>query len=214
MQRYVYHSRIQEIGGCMQQDSLEVTYIRTADLVPYRNNAKKHTDRQVEQIANSIERFGFADTVGVWHNESGEAEIVFGHGSVLAAKLLGIDEVPCVVLDRLTDEERRAYCHIHNTLTLGTGMDEDILLADMAQLDMDWSDYGMEALECEVESASVEQDEVPEDAEERVRRGQVWVLARTGSCAATARMRQTWIRCSGGGAPRSLSSRTRRTASR
>lgn len=68
-----------------QQPELTVTETRTDNLVPYVRNAKIHTNEQVEQIIKSIEEFGFNDPVAVWHNASGQLEIVEGHGRVLAA---------------------------------------------------------------------------------------------------------------------------------
>ena len=95
-------------------------------------------------IANSIRRFGFNDPVGVWHNDAGEIEIVTGHGAVKAAALLGMDTVPCNFLDHLTDEQRRAYCHVHNQTQIETGFDESLLIADMSTIDMDWESLGFE----------------------------------------------------------------------
>ena len=105
----------------MRVEDLQVTMERVEDLVPYARNAKKHTEEQVRQIGNSIREFGFADPVGVWQNPDGEFEIVEGHGRVLAAQKLGIDEVPVIRLDALTDSQRRAYMLAHNQLTMNTG---------------------------------------------------------------------------------------------
>ena len=94
------------------QTKLKVEYARTSELVPYAGNAKEHPDWQVEQIANSIDQFGFNDPVGVWTRQDGQLEIVEGHGRVLAAKELGIENVPIVRLDHMDDDARRAYEHI------------------------------------------------------------------------------------------------------
>ena len=121
---------------------LTVEQCATADLVPYANNAKIHTNEQLTQIENSIKEFGFNDPVAVWQNENDELEIIEGHGRVLAAKNLQIDTLPIIRLDHLTDEQRRAYTHIHNQLTLNTGWDFETLDFDLDALDFDFSDFG------------------------------------------------------------------------
>ena len=114
------------------------------DLIPYVNNAKKHPVSQVNQIVESIERFGFNDPIGIWHNEDGEPEIVEGHGRLMAAKRMGMTHVPTIALDHLTDDERRAFCHIHNQLTLNSDTDQSILAAEIEALsDIDFSVFDM-----------------------------------------------------------------------
>lgn len=70
----------------MEQPRLKVETVPTSALIPYANNAKIHTDKQVEEIAASIQQFGFSDPVGVWTRPDGQLEIVEGHGRVLAAE--------------------------------------------------------------------------------------------------------------------------------
>jgi ParB-like chromosome segregation protein Spo0J len=74
-------------------------------LTPYPSNARKHTKRQVKQIARSIESFGFTNPVLVGDN----GQILAGHGRVEAAKLLGIEQVPTIKLAHLSAAERKAY---------------------------------------------------------------------------------------------------------
>lgn len=118
----------------MEPQQLQVEYEGTESLVPYARNAKEHTAEQVEQIAKSIEEFGFNDPVAVWTNAEGDSEIVEGHGRVLAAKKLGMERVPVMHLDRMTDEQRRAYTHVHNQLTMNTGWDFETLDLDIEEL--------------------------------------------------------------------------------
>jgi len=87
---------------------------RCAALIPYARNARTHSDQQVAQIAASIREFGFTNPVLI-DEEDG---IIAGHGRVLAAHLLGLDEVPCIVLAHLTPAQRRAYVLADNKLTL------------------------------------------------------------------------------------------------
>ena len=129
---------------------LQVVKIPTDELVEYRNNAKLHPSFHVEQIVESIEEFGFNNPILAWHNDEGEAEIVAGHGRLMAARKLGIEELPVVFLDHLSDEARRAYLLVDNQLTMNTGFDlaalsdelEAITSIDMSQFDFDVSTDG------------------------------------------------------------------------
>ena len=160
--------------------TLKVESIKTDDLVPYAGNAKEHPEWQVDQICNSIQEFGFDDPIAVWTNESGETVIVEGHGRLLAAKQLGIDTVPCIRLDHLDDEARRAYTLVHNQLTTNTGYDEDILSAELEALgDFDMAQFGFAEGETLEDYEHVEEDTPPQpDYKEpaTVKLGQVWKL--------------------------------------
>lgn len=133
-------------------NDLKIETAKVSDLVPYANNAKIHTDAQVDTICESIKEFGFNDPIGVWHNENGEAEIVEGHGRVLAAEKLGIKEVPIIALDRLSDEQRRAYTHVHNQTTMNSGWDFDTLDKDIDALIFDWESFGFDISENDCEN--------------------------------------------------------------
>lgn len=132
-------------------------------LVPYARNARTHSDSQVAEIAASIGRFGFNNPVLV--DETGS--IIAGHGRVLAAKRLGMDEVPVVVLSHLTDAERRAYILADNKLAEKAGWDEDLLrleLADLQDLDIDLNVIGFE--DKEIDRLLAEEDLADDDADE------------------------------------------------
>lgn len=118
---------------------LAVEFVPTRALEAYENNAKIHTKEQVRQICNSIEQFGFNDPIAVWGDE-----IVEGHGRVMAALELGIERVPVIRLDHLTDEQRRAYTHVHNQLTMNTGFDLDALVDELGNLDFEWEELGFD----------------------------------------------------------------------
>ena len=128
----------------MEAQALEVEYLPTDTLVEYAGNAKVHTREQVGQIVKSIEEFGFNDPIAVWTNKDGKPEIVEGHGRLMAARQLGMEELPVIFLDRMTDEQRRAYTHVHNQLTMNTGWDVQKLEGDIEQLDFDWEGYGFD----------------------------------------------------------------------
>ena len=146
---------------------LTVEEAPTDELIPYANNAKIHTNEQVEQICTSIQEFGFNDPVAVWDGPEGP-EIIEGHGRVLAAKRLGLEKLPVIRLDHLDDAQRRAYTHVHNQLTMNTGWDFaklDKELDALAELDIDMDDFGFDSL-ADFE-AEAEEDEEPAGEEGR-----------------------------------------------
>ena len=121
---------------------LEVTKVPTDELLEYENNAKLHPLEQVDQIAASIREFGFNSPILAWHNDDGEPEIVAGHGRLLAARTLGLKELPVVFLDHMTEEQRRAYILVDNQLTMNSGFDADILSSELERItDIDMSDF-------------------------------------------------------------------------
>ena len=146
---------------------LRVTTVKVADLTPYAGNAKIHTHEQIDQIAESIERFGNNDPIAVWHNADGEMEIVEGHGRLQALKKLGAEECPVIMLDHLDDEQRRAYTIVHNQLTLNSDFDLDVLQAELAKLEsVDVSFAGFDLESAERDLAGLEVGEAFERAVE------------------------------------------------
>ena len=120
------------------------------ELVPYIGNAKRHPDWQVEEIARSIEDFGFNDPIAVWRDAAGRQVVVEGHGRLMAAKLIGMDRVPVIRLDHLDDEARRAYTLVHNKLTMDTDFDFQIVEAELDAIEgFEMEDYGFSADEGE-----------------------------------------------------------------
>ena len=105
-------------------------------LVPYARNARTHSPEQVAQIAASIVEFGFNAPILV----DSHAGIIAGHGRMLAARKLGLAEVPVVVLDHLSDTQRRAYILADNKLAENAGWDEKVLAAELADLERDGLD--------------------------------------------------------------------------
>ena len=143
------------VGG-KAMDKLKIEYVPINSINPYENNAKLHPKEQIEQIKKSMQEFGNIDPIGVWHNE-----IVEGHGRFQAAKELGIDIVPVIRLDELTDEQRKAYALIHNKLTMNSDFDLDILSDELDKIfDIDMSDFGFESDFDEKEEIKKEEGEV------------------------------------------------------
>jgi len=158
---------------------LKIEYVPSESLKKYANNAKIHTDEQVEQIKKSIKEFSFNDPIAVWKDN----EIIEGHGRIIAALELGIKEVPIIRLDNLTDEQRKAYMLVHNKLTMNTDFDFDLLDSELDDiLDIDMSEFGFE-LDEEEEAQEIEEDEVPEIPEEpKAKVGDLWILGRWVYC--------------------------------
>ena len=108
----------------------QLAYRPVSGLKPYARNARTHSKKQVRQIADSITRFGFTNPVLV----SDDGEIIAGHGRVMAAKLLGLTEVPTLALSHLSAAERRAYVLADNKLALNAGWDTEILAIELQGL--------------------------------------------------------------------------------
>ena len=103
---------------------------RCAALIPYARNARTHSGQQIAQIAASIREFGFTNPVLI-DEEDG---IIAGHGRVLAAHLLGLDEVPCIVLAHLSPTQCRAYVIADNKLALNAGWDLEMLSLEIGEI--------------------------------------------------------------------------------
>ena len=121
---------------------LEIQYLPIDELKPYGRNARKHVEKDVKAIAESIKEFGMNDPIGIWSDKN---IIVEGHGRLLACKRLGMDKVPCIRLDHLTDEQRKAYALAHNkTAELSTWFD-DFLKSEIEEIeDIDMSLFGFD----------------------------------------------------------------------
>lgn len=138
-------------------EQLKIEYIPLAKLKPYEKNARKHAKKDVETIVKSIEQFGFNDPIGVW----GDNIIVEGHGRLLAAKKLGMKTVPCIRLDNLTEDQRKAYALAHNRTAEMSEWDWDALDLEINSLpEFDFEEFGFELhdeeLDHEIEAAGTQ----------------------------------------------------------
>lgn len=154
------------------------------DLIPYARNSRTHSDAQVAQIAASVREFGWTNPVLV----DGENGIIAGHGRVLAARKLGMEEVPCIELAGLSEAQRRAYIIADNKLALNAGWDDELLAIEFSEL----ADAGFDNLltgftQDEIDALTPEQipegltdeDAVPEVQAEPVSKlGDVWLLGK------------------------------------
>lgn len=155
-------------------------------LQPYERNARTHDAAQVTKIASSITEFGFTNPILV---DSADG-IIAGHGRLMAAKELGLAEVPVIVLDHLTDAQRRAYILADNRLALDAGWDNDMLAAELEALQADGFDLGLTGFNDDEladllddsgdeDGGSGDEDDVPDTPSRPTsRRGDVWVLGK------------------------------------
>ena len=155
------------------------------ELIPYSKNARLHSEAQVAQIAASIIEFGFTNPVLI----DGEKGIIAGHGRLMAAKKLGLKEVPVVVLDHLSETQKKAYIIADNKLAENAGWDEEILASELVDLkneDFNLDLIGFEDQELEKIFANLydkneeqETEEIPEATEKAISKsGDVWILGK------------------------------------
>ena len=114
-----------------------ITLIDTGELIPYTNNVKEHPDEQVKKIASSIKNYGWDQPIVV----DADNEIIKGHGRLQAAELLGLDEVPVIRRDDLTDAEAKA-ARIADNKTAESPWENDLLATELALLEDEPIDMG------------------------------------------------------------------------
>lgn len=113
--------------------------VLVASLVPYEKNTRTHSPEQINKIATSITEFGWTNPVLI----DGENNVIAGHGRIMAAKQLGITEVPAIDLSHLSATQRRAYIIADNQLALESGWNEDLLAQELADLKLDGFDLSL-----------------------------------------------------------------------
>ena len=156
-------------------DQLHIEYWPVDKVMPYGNNARAHGDEDVDAIMASIREFGFNDPIGIWRGI-----IVEGHGRLLAAKRLGLASVPVIILDHLTDEQRRAYALVHNKTAELSGWDFNILDAELADIsEIDMSEFGFDDSSISEPQTAKDDDYDPAVPETpKTQSGQLWVLGK------------------------------------
>lgn len=123
-------------------EKLSVTYRKVADLIPYARNARTHSDEQVTHIASSIKEFGFTNPILT----DGSNGVLAGHGRLMAAKKLGLSEVPTIDLAGLSEAQKKAYILADNKLALDAGWDDEMLkieLEDLKDSDLNLEELGL-----------------------------------------------------------------------
>lgn len=145
---------------------LAIEYLTINRLKPWARNARTHSKKQVRQIADSIRTFGFTNPVLIDRDNT----ILAGHGRVAAAKLLGMDKVPCVRVESMSPEQKRAYVLADNKLALNAGWDEELLAEELKELlsaDLDFAiettGFSISEIDNLVEGLAPEEDGDPAD---------------------------------------------------
>lgn len=162
----------------------EYKVVRVIDLIPYINNSRTHSDEQVSQVAASIKEFGFANPVLIDEQHG----VIAGHGRIMAAKKLGLAEIPCVQLVGLTEAQKKAYVIADNQIALNAGWDIDMLRREVESLMEMEFDTGILGFEDEFlselldvrdddEVYNTDEDAVPAEQETHVSTiGDVWAM--------------------------------------
>ena len=163
-------------------EAISIRYVSVADLIPYAANSRTHSDEQVTQIAASIREFGFTNPILI----NSEKTIIAGHGRLMAAKKLGLEQVPAITLDHLNKAQQKALVIADNQLALNAGWNMDMLKAEIEGLALE--DFDLELLgfddkfldglfEKESTEGLTDEDAVPEAPETPITvQGDVWVL--------------------------------------
>lgn len=167
--------------------TLRIEFIPIETLIPYARNSRTHSDAQVAQIAGSIREFGFTNPVLIDEHDG----IIAGHGRTIAARKLGMTEVPCIRLTHLSEAQRRAYIIADNKLALNAGWDEQMLaleLKSLEEMDFDLALTGFEGDELDALLSGLDDedsesndaiDEVPELPVEPITKpGDLWLLGK------------------------------------
>src|SRR5262249_38035938 len=187
-----------DASGFFKQRTVE--YVRVVDLRPHDRNARTHSTQQIQQIARSIERFGFNNPVLVDQNN----RVIAGHGRVAAAKSLGHDVVPTLRIEHLSDQEKRAYIIADNKLAEKAGWDTEILAIEfqsLGELGFELELTGFELPEIEMmldaeaqKTSAIEDDPLPDLVPNRVSTtpGDLWVLGEHRLFCGDARHRESF----------------------
>ena len=166
-----------------KQKKTEMTMVSIDKLVPYVNNARTHSPEQVNKLRSSIREFGFINPIII----DADFGVIAGHGRLLAAREEGISEVPCVLVDYLTEAQKKAYILADNRFALDAGWDEDLLRIEIEALqaeDFDVMLTGFDAAEID-ELFAVPEDDIKDDefdVDEELekpavsKQGDVWLL--------------------------------------
>lgn len=171
----------------MAQQKTQIEYVNVDDLKAYERNARTHSDEQIKQVAESIKEFGFTNPVLIDENN----EIIAGHGRTMAAKSIGMKEVPAIRLNGLTAAQKKALRIADNQLALNAGWDEELLrieLGELQELDFNLDVMGFSDEELDLlldgtgsidddESHGQDAEEIAEPSEDPVvKPGELWLL--------------------------------------
>lgn len=188
----------------------KIIHLPITQLRPQARNARTHSRKQLKQIAQSIERFGFTNPVLI--NE--EQAILAGHGRVEAARMLGWTTVPTLCLAHLTRAEQRAYVLADNKLALNAGWDRDLLAIELQGLidmefDVELTGFSLAEIDVALDAASEASGEANDEADDQLPAvqdqvvsvlGDLWVLGRHRLICGDAQHEQTFAQLMDGAA--------------
>ena len=182
------------LSGLIKWPADKVERRPVAALIPYARNARTHSDAQVAQIAASIKEWGWTTPVLI----DPEGSIIAGHGRIMAARKLGLAEVPVMVAEGWTDAQKKAYVLADNQLALNAGWDSDLLALELKDLDANgfkldligFDDNFLANLLTDKTEGLTDPDEVPEAPADPVSvLGDVWVMGKLVLSVARLRRR-------------------------
>ena len=163
----------------------EMQLVPVEKLIPYINNARTHSDEQIQKLRSSLREFGFINPVII----DRDFNVIAGHGRILAAKAENISEVPCVFVDYLNDAQKKAYILADNRMAMDAGWDEELLKVEIESLqgaDFDVSLTGFDETEI-AELFADDNDDVKDDDFDIegelekpciTKQGDIWILGR------------------------------------
>ncbi len=164
----------------------ELKLINIDELIPYANNARTHSKDQINKLRSSLREFGFINPILI----DKDYNIIAGHGRVMAAREEGIKEVPCVLVEHLTEAQKKAYILADNRLAMDAGWDDELLaleLENLKELDFDMDLTGFDAAEIEELFSNIHDKDVQDDDfdvdvaledEPISKQGDIWLLGR------------------------------------
>lgn len=177
-------NKLKELGGVIKRWPADKVERRTlSSLIPYARNARTHSDAQVAQIAASIKEWGWTSPVLIDPTGS----IIAGHGRVMAARKLGLTEVPVMVAEGWTDAQKKAYVLADNQLALNAGWDAALLSLELKELNAEgfsldligFDDKALAGLLLDEAAGLTDPDDTPDAPENPVSvAGDVWVMGR------------------------------------
>lgn len=162
-------------------DKKEIKLVKTSDLIPYARNARTHSEAQVDQIAASIREFGFNNPILI----KSDMTVIAGHGRLLAAKKLGMNEVPTICLSHLSQTQVKAYILADNKLAMNAGWDDEMLATELEELTLSGFDTSLTGFDeneiadllLDLNEGEVDEDDVPTETIKPVTRpGDIWKL--------------------------------------
>lgn len=164
----------------------ELKLIGIDELIPYANNARTHSKNQINKLRSSLREFGFINPILI----DKDYNILAGHGRVMAAREEGIKEVPCVLVEHLTEAQKKAYILADNRLAMDAGWDDELLaleLENLKELDFDMDFTGFDAAEIDELFSNIHDKDVQDDDfdvesaledEPISKQGDIWLLGR------------------------------------